>query len=388
MREISYLNVNGPVRSAQSPAGSKFGPRGEGRVVVCGPRRELKRGAGLEFSDSSRVEGTPVIAVKRRGIWPALGLIFVAPLVAEFLLGNLPIKLLPALIVLAPMYGGGALLIRELVRRTGRGWPSILLLGMAYGIFEEAYTTQSLFNPNYLKLNLGLLTPAYIPSLGIGAWWTLWMLMVHGIWSISTPIALVEACVPDRARTPWLGRVGLTVVVAVFLFGAASNTAIGYKQDHYLASMAQFSGAAAAIALLVILAFTMRVKRRDDAGRVAPSAWILGAVALVFASAAMLVPMQWGWGAVAALLALDAGMLAVVMVWMRMGSMTLMHQLALGAGAALAYGWHAFLQHPAVGNLDASVRVGNAIFLAGAIGLIWFGARRVKATSGPIHDED
>ena len=32
---------------------------------------------------------------------------------------NLPIKLLPALIVLAPLYGGGAVLIREMVRRTG-----------------------------------------------------------------------------------------------------------------------------------------------------------------------------------------------------------------------------------------------------------------------------
>ena len=105
----------------------------------------------------------------KRRIWPALGLFFTGPLVAEFLLGNLPIKLLPALIVLAPMYGGGALLIREVARRTGRGWPSILLMGMAYGILEEAYTTQSLFNPNYLKLNLGLLTPTYIPSLKIGA---------------------------------------------------------------------------------------------------------------------------------------------------------------------------------------------------------------------------
>src|SRR5580698_11071145 len=156
----------------------------------------------------------------KRGIWPALGLIFVAPLVAEFLLGDLPIKLLPALIVLAPMYGGGALLIRETVRRTGRGWPSILLLGMAYAIFEEAFTTQSLFNPNYLRLNLGLLTPAFIPALGISAWWTLWMLMVHGLWSISTPIALIEACVPDRARTPWLGRGGMVIVVLVFLLGA------------------------------------------------------------------------------------------------------------------------------------------------------------------------
>jgi hypothetical protein len=330
-------------------------------------------------SETLRVHDVEVSQGKRRGIWPALGLIFVAPLVAEFLLGNLPVKLLPALIVLAPMYGGGALLIREVVRRTGRGWPSILLMGMAYGIFEEAFTTQSLFNPNYLKLNLGLLTPAYIPALGIGAWWTLWMLMVHGIWSISTPIALVEACVPDRARSPWLGRAGLVVVAIVFLLGACANTAIGYKQDHYLASMAQFAGAAVVIVLFLLLAFKVPVRRSYAANGVAPSSWILGAVALAFASAAMLVPMNWGWGAVAALLALDSGMLLVVMAWLRKGAMTLAHQLALGAGAALAYGWHAFLQHPAVGKLDASVRVGNAVFLAGAIALIWFAARRIRA---------
>ena len=134
-------------------------------------------------------------------ITPAIGLFFAAPLVAEFLLGNLPIKLLPALIVLAPLYGGGAVLIREMVRRTGRGWASILTLGVAYGILEEAYTTQSLFNADYLHLKLGLLAPAYIPALGIGAWWTLWMFNVHAVWSIATPIALIEAAVPNCARS-------------------------------------------------------------------------------------------------------------------------------------------------------------------------------------------
>ena len=58
-------------------------------------------------------------------VWPAIGLFFLAPLVAEFLLGDLPINLLGALLVLAPLYGGGALLIREVVRRTGGGWPNI-----------------------------------------------------------------------------------------------------------------------------------------------------------------------------------------------------------------------------------------------------------------------
>jgi hypothetical protein len=140
-----------------------------------------------------------------RRIAPAVGLFFLAPLIAEFLLGDLPINLLGALVILAPLYGGGALLIREIVRRTGRGWPSILVLAFAYSILEEAFTTQTLFNPNYLHLNLHLLQPAYIPALGIGIWWTIFVLTLHTVWSISTSIALAEALVPDRATTPWLG---------------------------------------------------------------------------------------------------------------------------------------------------------------------------------------
>ena len=35
------------------------------------------------------------------------------------------------MVVLAPMSGGGALLIREVARRAGRGWPTVLLLAAA-----------------------------------------------------------------------------------------------------------------------------------------------------------------------------------------------------------------------------------------------------------------
>ncbi len=334
----------------------------------------------MESRGMAQARESNVRAKPKRGIWPALALLFTAPLVAEYLLGDLPIKMLPALIVLAPMYGGGALLIREVARRTGRGWPTILVLGMAYAIFEEAFTTQSLFNPNYLKLNLGLLAPAYLPTLGIGAWWTLWMLMVHSIWSISTPIALIEACVPDRARTQWLGRVGLVIVAFVFLLGAVVGTAIGYRQDHFMASTTQLVWAAIAMVALIAIAFLMPANRRNPSAGPAPSAWLLGGIALALASGAMLVPMSWGWGAVAALLGLDAAMLLALSASMRMGALTLAHQLALGAGAALAYGWHAFLQHPVVGQLDVGLRVGNAIFLAAAVALIWLGAKRVAAT--------
>ena len=96
----------------------------------------------------------------------AAGLFLLAPLIGEFLLGNMPITWLWTLIVLAPLYGAGALLVRETAVRLGAGWPGIFLLGLAYGIVEEAYVDQSLFNPNFLGLRL--LDYGFVPSLGIG----------------------------------------------------------------------------------------------------------------------------------------------------------------------------------------------------------------------------
>ena len=81
---------------------------------------------------------------------PGLGLYILSPVVAELVLGSSPpltflffgwIDLL--------MYGGGAVIIRELVRRWGKGWPSILALGVAYGIAEEGLAIRSFFNPNW-----------------------------------------------------------------------------------------------------------------------------------------------------------------------------------------------------------------------------------------------
>lgn len=81
---------------------------------------------------------------------PAFALYFLAPFVAEFLLGDFPLTDLPLILALAPLYGGGALLIRETIRRSGRGWPTMVLLSLAFGVFEEGILTQSLFNPDYV----------------------------------------------------------------------------------------------------------------------------------------------------------------------------------------------------------------------------------------------
>ncbi len=135
---------------------------------------------GLHWPGSSTeaaTSQTKVLAMRR--VLPAITLFFVAPLVAEFLLGDLPLKLLGALIILAPMYGGGALLVRELVRRSGRGWPSILMLAFAYAVIEEAFTTQTLVQSRLPALAHGTVKTCLHP----GSWHRS---LVDGICSDST----------------------------------------------------------------------------------------------------------------------------------------------------------------------------------------------------------
>src|SRR4051812_2935154 len=169
-----------------------------------------------------------------RRVAPAFVLFFLSPYVAEFLLGNISISALPALIFLAPLYGGGAIAVREIARRCGRGWATIVLLALAYGLIEEGVVIQTLFNPNYLGLHL--LAEAYVPSLGIGGWWTPFVLTLHTVWSISVPIAIVEALFADRRETPWLGNIGLGVSILLLLVGGVLVRFGTQRQDPFTAS--------------------------------------------------------------------------------------------------------------------------------------------------------
>src|SRR5690625_7448857 len=73
----------------------------------------------------------------RRRILPILCVLLGAPVTAEFLqayqaLTGDPVAVAGAIVFLAPLYGGAALLIREISVRTGRGWPSKLILAAAF----------------------------------------------------------------------------------------------------------------------------------------------------------------------------------------------------------------------------------------------------------------
>ena len=203
------------------------------------------------------------------------------------------------------------------------------------------------------------------------------MLNLHTFWSVGVSIALVEGLFPERAREPWLGKVGHTVVDLLFLFGLVANTLIGYKQNHFWASPVQLGVAALLCVLLVVLAFATPAGMAKRDGRV-PSPWLTGFAALALAMLFQFIPMRWGWGAVAAMLAVDAVFLLKVFVYSRRTGWTPLHTLSLGAGGAVAYGLHAFRQ-TAFGGGVVLARVGNVIFLAIALVLIAIGARRTTA---------
>jgi hypothetical protein len=332
------------------------------------------------FAMKSAVEQSASAATARkRGIWPALGLFFLAPIVAEFLLGNMPISMLGLLAILAPMYGGGALLIREAVRRMGRGWPSILVLGLAYGILEEAFLDQTLFNPDFLSLHLHLLDPAYISSLGIGAWWTIFVLTLHTVWSISVSIALAEALVPDRADTPWLGNIGLVIVAVLFALACTAMTLNSIRRDahHFVASSSQFTWSAIACLVLIAIALSLPRHDRGRAAGTVPSPWLLGIAAFISGMIFLFVPQRWAWSAVCIYLLLDMLWIVAILRWSARRAWTGLCPMALAAGAAMSYGTHAFFETPAVGGaVNTVTRTGNAVFACLALAVIVIGARR------------
>lgn len=324
-----------------------------------------------------------------RRIAPAIGLFFLSPLIGEFLLGNLSIDALLSGLFAVPLYGGGALLIREVARRTKRGWTTMILLGLAYAVVEEGLVTQSLFNPSFVGLNL--LDIAYIPAIGMGAWWTLYVLTLHTVWSTSVAIALIEALVPNRRTTPWLGKVGLAITTILFLFGAIIICFGIYTQEGFLASPPQLIGTVIAIAALIVFAFKVRLSRRLQVTSKTPSPRVVGLVSLLtsslFMSLSLVIDVIPGWVIVGIYLALYALIIKLVSQWSRSAGWGNAHQLALAGGALLTYAWYGFPQTPTSGSAGTVDLIGNGIFASGACVLLAIANRTMRQTNQHASDK-
>jgi len=143
---------------------------------------------------------------------PALLVLLVAPYFGEGLSGATPpldLVLPWNLAFMVALYGCGALVCREVAHRFGLGFAGLCLLGVAYGVWEEALVDRYWFYPRFWR------------DSGIGSYSVVWHTNVliavhltafHTAISICSSVLVVEWLVPRRRDRPWVCRPGLGVV--------------------------------------------------------------------------------------------------------------------------------------------------------------------------------
>jgi hypothetical protein len=169
---------------------------------------------------SSESKRTAALAYLRRH--PVICLLLLTPGIPEYLSSSSPLNA----IVLNPvmfafqlaanlaLYGPGALLTREAMVRWNKGWPSVLLLGAAYGILEEGIALSTLFNSNAGPVGeLGY----YGHWQGVNWVWLAGIVPFHAVFSIAMPILLLGLALPETMVRPLLP--GRKLFVALFVLG-------------------------------------------------------------------------------------------------------------------------------------------------------------------------
>jgi hypothetical protein len=334
-------------------------------------------------------EGTELCAeaaaVRTRRILPAIVLVLMAFLVAELLPGSAPITqpaLWPFLLLI---YGPGALLIRESVRRLGRGRESVLLLGVAYGLIEEGLALQSLFNPTlYGAADWG----ARIA--GINGVYAETAIIIHAVWSAAVPILLTDLLFPSLRDGPYLGRFGLVVtgvwyVVGVALLALLTRFSIA---PGYSAPPALLAATALIAFVLVVVALVIVPRRtvRPPVDTAAPAPWVVVAVttvlSLIWHGVLVLswrVHPAFANGVLVLVPMLGALGLVVLMAWLlRQWSGSAdwndRHRLAVVSGALVS---HSFFGAVVLTKSTAN-RVGVGVLDVVMVGLLILLAKRVR----------
>ncbi len=318
----------------------------------------------------------------RKYVSPGLVLFFLSPAIGELLSSSAP----PAeffqplgFVMLSVLYGGGAILVRELVFRWRGGWPSVLALGAAYGIAEEGLMCKSFFDPGWM--DVGVLGE-YGRRLGVNWVWTFELTIYHATFSIMIPIVLVELLFPDRRQSRWVSTRGLWLLTVLWVLnGLLIFHAISKYRPPVLHLVATFLATAGLCLLARYLPPAPRAPRQE--GRIpARPRWLVligfvGTLALFFLAWVMphtgIHPLV-----VIGLMVL----LAVVVVWFiwhtsARAGFSDRHRLALVSGAL---GFFIVIMAPVrewAPNQPDNPAGMAIVGLAGLVFLIWL-ARRVK----------
>src|ERR1700727_178034 len=143
---------------------------------------------------------------------PIWTLLLLAPFIAEVLSGSTRLSFLFVLIPEVMVWGCGALLCRELVRRWRAGATSLLMLGLALSIAEEFIIQQTSIAP----LPFPGANANFGRYYGVNWLYLLFMLGFESLWVVLVPVQVVELVFPDHREQPWLRKRGLIATCIAF----------------------------------------------------------------------------------------------------------------------------------------------------------------------------
>ncbi len=336
---------------------------------------------GLPIQDDGRRSRRPPVAWRERRARAGqiAGLLVLSAIGAELLAAyddstGRPGELLFAGLFFAALYGAPALLTRELARRKGWGWPSIIMLGFALGILQPGVIDQSLFSSDYRGIETWdqSLRATFIEPLGFSATNAVNFVLGHAIYSFCAPIAVAEAWRPATARTPWLSLRGTAVAAVLYLLAAA---VVLQDPESQSASAVQLAGSLAAAGLFIGAAIGLgRRAHGERHARRAPRLWVTVAGSFVLLVAATRVPETWT--GVAITTTVFAAGTALLVHASRSADWSVRHPAAVAVGALLSRGALAFFYYPVIGETSPLRKYAhNATMLAIVVVLGWLALR-------------
>lgn len=328
----------------------------------------------------------------RRAAWT---LALLVPVIAELGLGSTKPSMAYLLILWLPIYGAGILLLREAVRRAGRGWASIILLGLAYELVEDGIGLQALSSPTIYGAAewgprlLGLNLPYWEANA-----------IYHIAFSAIIPIFIVDLLFPSHHDQPYLKKGGLVITAVVWLLGiAVIRLAVPPSVDPgYQAPAPVLVGVVITVAALAVIALKIipPVRPRPTGAGATPTRpvmWVVGAAGtvvimfLVFplhgagATGPAFISGALVWLPMAAAIIVATAVYVLIRRWAATPDWTDRHGLALAGGALPAHtvmGGAAFW--PSLGTFDIA---GLAVLVIAEVVLVLLIDRRLQRRTEP-----
>lgn len=291
--------------------------------------------------------------------------------------GNVPAVLF-SLVFFMGLYGAPALLAREVARRAGWGWPSLLLLFLALGIAQACLIDQSLFAEDYKGYEgwAESRRSTFIPALSISAFNAYNFILGHVIYSFGAPVAIAEAWRPQRAAKSWLGPFGLSVATVAYL-GTALLIVLDPESRN--ASAPQLiTSIVLVLACIAAAAWAgRRSERRPRAGADSAAPSVGRVFGVTFALVVVGTFAEENWSGFALGIATTA--LVAAFAWWGAGrpGWGLRHAAAVGVAYLVSRGLFAFTYFPLAGEIEAIPKYAhNVVMLAVVLVAAWLAVRK------------